>query len=259
MASARVKILAVVEVLMVFSAAALAFRGLSASALLPARAGMPWPAYAAVLLIGLLAAARLGFAAGGIRLRPLRPLLRVAAAGLLPFLMLSGVLSFVNWRQPAGALIATLAALAALVITAAALKKPLPRSPASTLAALALAVPLSGLLGAVLLRSAYVYLLVAPAEEVLFRGYIQGRLNDAWGRPFRFFGVEWGWGAVISALLFGLWHPLLMPSAPGVWWQALWTAAAGLALAYLRERSQSVLPSSLLHGVMNYIPFSELL
>lgn len=31
-------------------------------------------------------------------------------------------------------------------------------------------------------------------EELLFRGYIQSRLNTAWGKPFLFFGVRWGWG-----------------------------------------------------------------
>jgi hypothetical protein len=30
-------------------------------------------------------------------------------------------------------------------------------------------------------------------------------------------------------------------------------------LGYLRERSWSVVPSSLLHSVMNYVPFTELL
>ena len=43
-------------------------------------------------------------------------------------------------------------------------------------------------------------------EELLFRGYIQSRLNAAWGRPFQFFEVNWGWGIVIMSLLFGLMH-----------------------------------------------------
>jgi hypothetical protein len=111
--------------------------------------------------------------------------------------------------------------------------------------------------GSTMVRTLYVYLLVGPAEEILFRGYAQTRLNEAWGRPYRFFHVGWGFGAAGAALLFGLWHVLLMPAAPGVWLQVMWTAGAGLLFGYLRERSQSVVPSSLLHSVMNYVPFSE--
>jgi hypothetical protein len=33
----------------------------------------------------------------------------------------------------------------------------------------------------------------------MFRGYIQSRLNTAFGRPFRLWGVPWGWGLVITA------------------------------------------------------------
>ena len=34
---------------------------------------------------------------------------------------------------------------------------------------------------------------VALPEEFFFRGYLQTNLNRAWGRPFSFLGVAWGW------------------------------------------------------------------
>jgi len=67
-------------------------------------------------------------------------------------------------------------------------------------------------------------LFLGPGEEFLFRGYIQSRLNAAFGRPFRFWGVPWGWGLVITALMFGLMH-VLNPFNPFlgkfdlyIWW-----------------------------------------
>jgi membrane protease YdiL (CAAX protease family) len=45
-------------------------------------------------------------------------------------------------------------------------------------------------------------------EEVFFRGYIQGRLNKQFGRPFQIFGVSFGWGLIITSLIFGIGHGL---------------------------------------------------
>ena len=43
-------------------------------------------------------------------------------------------------------------------------------------------------------------------EEVLFRGYIQGRLNKMFGRPFNILGVRFGWGLIITSVIFGGGH-----------------------------------------------------
>src|SRR5438105_12072252 len=47
-------------------------------------------------------------------------------------------------------------------------------------------------------------------EEMFYRGYIQSRVNEAFGRPLRFLGVQFGAGLLVSALLFGFLHPLNM-------------------------------------------------
>ena len=44
-------------------------------------------------------------------------------------------------------------------------------------------------------------LFVGFGEENLYRGYMQSRLNEAFGRPYRFFGVPFGWGVFVTALL----------------------------------------------------------
>jgi membrane protease YdiL (CAAX protease family) len=105
------------------------------------------------------------------------------------------------------------------------------------------------------LASFLFYLLfLGPGEDFLFRGYIQSRLNAAFGRPFRFWGVSWGWGLVIASLLFGFMH-VLNPFNPFLgkfqlygWW-GVWTVFSGLIMGYIREKAGSILPSAVLHGL----------
>jgi hypothetical protein len=84
-------------------------------------------------------------------------------------------------------------------------------------------------------------LFLSSGEEFLFRGYIQSRLNMAFGRPFRFWGVSFGWGLVLTALIFGLMH-ILNPFNPFlgefdlyIWW-GMWTVFGGLMFGYVREK-----------------------
>jgi uncharacterized protein len=91
-------------------------------------------------------------------------------------------------------------------------------------------------------------------EEVLFRGYIQSRLNQAFGRPWRYRGVRLGWGLPIAAVLFGVFHVLNLPQlyAGGLdlkWGFGASTVAWGLFFGYLREWSGSVVAPALVHGV----------
>jgi hypothetical protein len=50
------------------------------------------------------------------------------------------------------------------------------------------------------------YALIVGFGEEMLRGYIESRLNEAFGRPFRFYGVPFGWSVLITNLLFGLMH-----------------------------------------------------
>ena len=100
----------------------------------------------------------------------------------------------------------------------------------------------------------YYTFFVGFGEELLFRGYIQSRLNEAWGRPFQFYGVPWGWGLVMTSVIFGLMHVINIGSLlDGNWqlepWWGLWTFFGGLVGGFVREKTGSIVAPSILHGL----------
>jgi len=98
-------------------------------------------------------------------------------------------------------------------------------------------------------RVVAVLVFVAFLEEFFFRGYVQSRLNDCFGKPFTFQGVEFGAGLLLAAAAFGLFHPLTV--ADGTPWPwALWTTAGGLVFGLLREKTGAVTAPALLHGAI---------
>ena len=50
-------------------------------------------------------------------------------------------------------------------------------------------------------------------EEILFRGYMQTKLNEDFGRPWSLKGINFGPGLLIAAALFGVLH-LMNPFNP---------------------------------------------
>jgi membrane protease YdiL (CAAX protease family) len=263
------KLVAAAEVTIVVLFAAFLFRLLSATPLhqwelrIPGGQKFYIVEYAAILVYVccLLALTHRSYKTYGISFEHPKFLITVVAIALIPFLVLGATLSFVNWRQWPGAITVSLVLLAILVITAWLLRKQPTPGEVLTIGALFILAPnalisLATPIGPVILKTLYFYLLVGPAEEILFRGYVQSRINEVWGQPYRFFGVSWGWGMIFGAILFGLWHFFLMPAVPGIWRQVLWTSFAGLTLGFLREKSASIVPSSILHSMMNYIPLT---
>lgn len=96
-------------------------------------------------------------------------------------------------------------------------------------------------------------LFVGFGEEIVYRGYIQSRLNQAFGKPYTFFGIPFGWGLIISAFIFGLSHVglttyLLDPASSLTWAWGLWTFFGGLVYGIIREKSDGILAPALLHG-----------
>jgi membrane protease YdiL (CAAX protease family) len=87
-------------------------------------------------------------------------------------------------------------------------------------------------------------------EEFGWRGYLLPRLAPLGG----------AWAAIISGIVWGLWHaPLILLSGynfPGHPWlgiggMVLFTVALGVIFAWLRFRSGSVWPSTLAHAALN--------
>jgi membrane protease YdiL (CAAX protease family) len=95
-------------------------------------------------------------------------------------------------------------------------------------------------------------------EEVFYRGYIQSRLNAAFGRPFRFFGVQFGIGLLVSSLLFGFLHALntvdyFHGRYTFAWGFCLTTIGAGLFYGCLRETTGSVVAGIVCHGLVDVL------
>jgi membrane protease YdiL (CAAX protease family) len=105
------------------------------------------------------------------------------------------------------------------------------------------------------LRFVYFFFFVGFGEEFMFRGYIQTRLNIAFGKPYALFGTAWGPGLAIAAVIFGLMHYLNAGFNPfqhnyhlTVWW-GVFTMAAGFVFGYIREKTASIIPGAIIHGL----------
>ena len=104
----------------------------------------------------------------------------------------------------------------------------------------------------------YFLIMVGFGEEIKFRGYFQSRINEGYGRPWKFFGVSFGPGLLIVSLLFGLSHIIQF----GVFnpflgqydinpWMGLQAFFGGFFFGLIREKSESIVSSGIAHGVPN--------
>lgn len=91
-------------------------------------------------------------------------------------------------------------------------------------------------------------------EELLFRGYYQSRINQEFGRPYNFLGVNFGIGLIIASLLFALAH-ILNPFNPFTgsldlaWSWGLWAFFSGLFFGFVREKTESIIAVGIAHGL----------
>ena len=89
------------------------------------------------------------------------------------------------------------------------------------------------------------YLLIALAEEILFRGVIQNLLTQRWG--------DWRAGLVVAALIFGASH--LNNATPGFpepnWAYMLMATIAGLAYGWVWWKTGRVTASAITHMSVN--------
>jgi len=86
-------------------------------------------------------------------------------------------------------------------------------------------------------------LVVGPAEELLFRGAVQGRLRESWGP----------WPAIIAAtVLFGLVHiPAVTGGFEAQLSYALVAGVLGVVLGYLYEYTNNLVVPAVTHGCYN--------
>jgi membrane protease YdiL (CAAX protease family) len=108
--------------------------------------------------------------------------------------------------------------------------------------------PLWRLPGDFALQGAAQLVVVALPEELFFRGYVQGRLEEALPPTRTLFGAPIGWAWILAAALFGLGH-FLVTFEP----QMLTRFFPGLVFGWMFARTRSILPGTLFHAACNLI------
>lgn len=91
---------------------------------------------------------------------------------------------------------------------------------------------------------------IAPAEEFLFRGVIQGRLRESFGPVLAISVTSVGFGL---GHLMSYWFGGSDLLSLGVWMAILGITVSGAILGAFYERTRSLLLVSLLHGLVNTI------
>lgn len=91
-------------------------------------------------------------------------------------------------------------------------------------------------------------------EEIFFRGYIQSRLNLAFGRPYEWKGIHFGAGLFITAAIFAITHMMntgniWLGDFNLAWWWGTFTFVGGILFGLLREKTGSIVAPGTLHGL----------
>ena len=91
-------------------------------------------------------------------------------------------------------------------------------------------------------------LVVGLPEELFFRGYVQGRLEDAWPPSWKLWGAPVGKAWLASSAIFALGH-FLVTFEP----QMLSRFFPGLAFGWMYARTRSILAGTLFHAACNLL------
>lgn len=93
------------------------------------------------------------------------------------------------------------------------------------------------------------FVFVGFGEELLFRGYVQSRLNQVFAKKFSLFGIQFGWGLIIAAVFFGLIHAFNTNEPSWAW--ALFPIPLGILFGFIREKEGSIVACAMLHGLVD--------
>ncbi len=99
--------------------------------------------------------------------------------------------------------------------------------------------------------SLYQIFYIALPEEFFFRGYLQTRLNQLLGRPYTLWGGRFGWGLLVTSLIFMLFHLVF---AFNLW--NLGVLFPALIFGWLREKTGSITASTVFHALSNIALFT---
>lgn len=97
------------------------------------------------------------------------------------------------------------------------------------------------------------------SEEIIYRGILLGIFNKVYPASVTVFKARIGWGVLIVSVLFGLEHGVHIDKH----WQIIFnleklckTMGTGFVMAWLKQRSGSLLPAIGFHNLWNLIVFS---
>jgi len=94
-------------------------------------------------------------------------------------------------------------------------------------------------------------------EEIVVRGILLTLLNQVLRRQMKIGDSYFGMGAIITSVLFGVWHGLSIAPDFSIginWILFVYTAGLGFVFAIVRERTGSLLFPILLHILVNIMP-----
>jgi CAAX protease family protein len=94
------------------------------------------------------------------------------------------------------------------------------------------------------------FLVIGTTQEVLYRGFVMGFLENRWPTVYRVAGIEIPVRGLIAAVIFMLSH--VKPFPPFVWpMQLMFSLVYGVLYALMYQRTRSLLGPSLAHGYSN--------
>lgn len=83
-------------------------------------------------------------------------------------------------------------------------------------------------------------------EEIFYRGYLQSRLDEVFGTPWRVLGAPLGWGWLMTCVIFALGHDIVTLQ----WWHfAIFFPS--LVFGWLRARTGGIVAGALFHAWCN--------
>lgn len=91
-------------------------------------------------------------------------------------------------------------------------------------------------------------------EELLFRGILWALIDRALRRRTVLWGAQVGWGLVITTLVFGLAHGVVVDEHLGLSFApslVVATGVFGFVAGWVRARAASIWPAVVLHGAVN--------
>jgi membrane protease YdiL (CAAX protease family) len=95
-------------------------------------------------------------------------------------------------------------------------------------------------------------------EELIYRGLLLGILNKIFDRKFRLFKTNFGWGAILVSVAFGLLHGFQLSESFQVNFDVvsvLLTGIYGFIFALIRERSGSLVFPIIAHSTADFFSF----